>query len=88
MVVGEIDVRTGTRDINELSGLRRSMPITFVVAVISAASMAGIPPLLGFPTKEAAVEAALGLVGKRVPRRRRAHRRRIGADRGLHHPVR
>jgi multicomponent Na+:H+ antiporter subunit A len=63
MVVGEVDVRTGTRNINELSGLRRSMPITFAVAVISGASMAGIPPLLGFPAKEAAVEAALGLSG-------------------------
>ena len=63
MVVGDVDVRAGTRNINELSGLRRSMPITFVVAVISGASMAGIPPLLGFPTKEAAVEAALGLSG-------------------------
>lgn len=63
MVVGDVDVRTGTRNINELSGLRRSMPITFVVAVISGASMAGIPPLLGFPAKEAAIEAALGLSG-------------------------
>jgi len=63
MVVGEVDVRAGTRNINELSGLRRAMPITFVVAVISGASMAGIPPLLGFPTKEAAIEAALGLSG-------------------------
>ena len=63
MVVGEVDVRVGTRNINELSGLRRTMPITFVVAVISGASMAGIPPMLGFPTKEAAVEAALGLSG-------------------------
>ncbi len=63
MVVGDVDVRTGTRNINELSGLRRSMPITFAVAVISGASMAGIPPLLGFPAKEAAIEAALGLSG-------------------------
>ena len=63
MVVGEIDVRTGTRDITTLSGLRRSMPIAFWVAVISGASMAGIPPLLGFPAKEAAVEAVLGFGG-------------------------
>jgi multicomponent Na+:H+ antiporter subunit A len=61
MVVGEVDVRTGTRNINELSGLRRSMPITFGVALVSGLSMAGIPPLLGFPAKEAAIEAALGL---------------------------
>jgi multicomponent Na+:H+ antiporter subunit A len=63
MVVGEIDVRTGTRDINELRGLRQSMPLAFVVTIIAAASMAGVPPLLGFPAKEAAVEAALGLQG-------------------------
>jgi multicomponent Na+:H+ antiporter subunit A len=63
MVVGEVDVRAGTRSINELSGMRRSMPVTFVVAVISGASMAGIPPLLGFPAKEAAIEGVLGLTG-------------------------
>ena len=63
MVVGEVDVRAGTRNINELSGLRRSMPITFVVALVSGLSMAGVPPLLGFPAKEAAIEAVLGLAG-------------------------
>jgi multicomponent Na+:H+ antiporter subunit A len=63
MVVGEVDVRAGTRNIHDLSGLRRAMPVTFVVAVVSGASMAGIPPLLGFPAKEAAIEASLGLSG-------------------------
>jgi multicomponent Na+:H+ antiporter subunit A len=63
MVVGEIDVRTGTRDVRELAGLWRSMPIAFGVAVVSGLSMAGVPPLLGFPTKEAAIEAALGASG-------------------------
>ena len=63
MVVGEIDVRTGTRDINELSGLARSMPLAFTIAVLSGASMAGVPPLLGFTAKEAAVEAVLTLDG-------------------------
>ena len=60
MVVGEIDVRTGSRDIRTLSGLRRSMPIAFWVMVLAGASMAGVPPLLGFPAKEAAIEAGLG----------------------------
>ncbi|NNK92569.1 MAG: DUF4040 domain-containing protein [Acidimicrobiia bacterium] len=63
MVVGEIDVRTKSRRIDELSGLWRTMPVPFAVAVVSGASMAGVPPLLGFPAKEAAVEAALGLEG-------------------------
>jgi len=63
MVVGEIDIRTGTRDVRELGGLWRSMPIAFGVALVSALSMAGVPPLLGFPAKEAAIEAALGATG-------------------------
>ncbi|MEM9200565.1 MAG: hydrogen gas-evolving membrane-bound hydrogenase subunit E [Actinomycetota bacterium] len=63
MVVGEIDVRTGTRDGRELSGLRRSMPLAFAVMVIAGLSMAGVPPLLGFPAKEAAIEAGLGADG-------------------------
>ncbi len=63
MVVGEIDIRTGTRDISRLWGLRRSMPATFWATLISAASMAGVPLLLGFPAKEAAIEAVLKLEG-------------------------
>jgi len=63
LVVGEIDIRTGTRNINELGGLWRTMPIAFVVALLSALSMAGAPPLLGFMAKEAAIEAMLGLAG-------------------------
>ncbi len=63
MVIGEIDVRTGTRDINQLSGLWRTMPTPFVIAVLAGASMAAIPPLVGFPAKEAAIEAVLQLSG-------------------------
>ncbi len=63
MIVGEVDIRTGTRDITELGGLHRSMPVAAVVATLCGLSMAGVPPLVGFPAKEAAVEAALGLAG-------------------------
>ncbi len=63
LVVGEVDIRTGTRDIGELRGLRTSMPVAFWVTVAAAASMAGAPPLLGFAAKEAAVEAVLKLDG-------------------------
>ncbi len=63
LVVGEVDVRTGTRDIAVLSGLWRSMPVAFGVAVAAGVSMAGAPPLIGFMAKEAAIEAALGLSG-------------------------
>ncbi len=63
LVVGEVDVRAGTRNINQLGGLARSMPRAFVVALLAGASMVGVPPLLGFTAKEAAIEAVLKLSG-------------------------
>ncbi|MCX6463145.1 MAG: proton-conducting transporter membrane subunit [Pseudonocardiales bacterium] len=59
MVVGAIDHATGTRDLRELSGLRRSLPGLAVAAALAGASMAGLPPLLGFVGKETAFEAFL-----------------------------
>ncbi len=63
IVVGEVDVRTGIRSITELGGLAEKMPVAAVVAVAAGASMAGVPPLLGFAAKEAAIEAVLELDG-------------------------
>ena len=63
LIVGEIDVRAGTRHIDELGGLARSMPVTFAAAVLAGLSMAGAPPLFGFVAKETAIGAALGLDG-------------------------
>ncbi|KQY57141.1 Na+/H+ antiporter subunit A [Nocardioides sp. Root140] len=52
LVVGIIDHNAGTRDLRELSGVARKMPVVFVAATVAAASMAGLPPLLGFVGKE------------------------------------
>jgi multicomponent Na+:H+ antiporter subunit A len=60
LVVGIIDHQAGTRDIRELSGLGRRMPWLAVIATLAAASMAGLPPMLGFLGKEAAFSAFLG----------------------------
>ncbi|UBI09562.1 Na+/H+ antiporter subunit A [Corynebacterium coyleae] len=59
MIVGTIDHATGTRDIHELSGLGKKQPLLAGLAIVSAASMAGIPPLFGFVAKEAALEMIL-----------------------------
>jgi multicomponent Na+:H+ antiporter subunit A len=48
-----------TRDITKMGGLRKEMPITFIVATIGALSMAGIPPLNGFLSKEMFYEASV-----------------------------
>ncbi|MEM9039688.1 MAG: hydrogen gas-evolving membrane-bound hydrogenase subunit E [Actinomycetota bacterium] len=63
MVIGEVDVRCGTRRIDQLGGLWRTMPTATAVALVSGLSMAGAGPVVGFAAKEGAVEAALGLDG-------------------------
>ncbi|RUO76566.1 monovalent cation/H+ antiporter subunit A [Idiomarina tyrosinivorans] len=52
MTAGIIDHESGTRDMRKLNGLLRYMPLTATLAMILAASMAGIPPLNGFLSKE------------------------------------
>ncbi|NHI15926.1 Na+/H+ antiporter subunit A [Microbacterium excoecariae] len=59
LVVGIIDRQLSTRDIRRISGVFRQAPVLAVVATIAAASMAGVPPLLGFVAKEAALTALL-----------------------------
>ena len=52
MLVGIVDKETGSRDVRELSGLRRVMPWTAAATAVAALSMAGVPPMLGFVSKE------------------------------------
>jgi len=59
LVVGIVDHAAGTRDWRKLSGLGRRMPVIATIAILAAASMAGIPPLLGFVAKEAVFTAFL-----------------------------
>lgn len=59
LVTGIVDHAAGTRDLRRLSGVGRSLPHVCAVAVTAAASMAALPPLLGFAAKEAAFEALL-----------------------------
>ena len=52
MTAGIIDHETGTRDMRKLAGLMKYMPWTATLAMIAAASMAGIPLANGFLSKE------------------------------------
>jgi len=52
MVAGNIDHATGTRNIDRLMGLRRSMPLTATAAVLAGLSMAGLPLSFGFVAKD------------------------------------
>ena len=59
LTAGAVEHATGTRDLRHLGGLRAAMPWTAVAAVLAALSMAGLPPLGGFVSKELFYEAVL-----------------------------
>jgi multicomponent K+:H+ antiporter subunit A len=52
MAAGIVDHETGTRNLKRLGGLAAVMPITATLATVAAASMAGVPLLNGFLSKE------------------------------------
>lgn len=62
LVVGIVDHSAGTRDLRKLSGVGRTMPVVAIAAIIAGASMAAIPPTIGFTAKEAAFEAMTYLI--------------------------
>ncbi len=59
MIAGAVDHETGTKNVEQLGGLRRLMPITASVAVLAAVSLAGFGPVLSFIGKEMLLEAVL-----------------------------
>jgi multicomponent Na+:H+ antiporter subunit A len=66
MVAGTVDHETGTRDVEQLGGLRRAMPITAIVGGLAAISLAGVGPLFSFIGKEMLFEAVLESENRRV----------------------
>ena len=59
LTVGMLDKKAGTRELTQLSGLGRQMPIAWLCAGLAGLSMAGIPPLVGFLGKELIYAATL-----------------------------
>ena len=48
---GAIEYRTHKKDISELGGLSKVMPVTFISSLIFAMSISGVPPFNGFASK-------------------------------------
>jgi multicomponent Na+:H+ antiporter subunit A len=65
MVAGLVDHGAGSRDLTQVSGLRRAMPLTAAAAALAALSMAGLMPFAGFLAKE---EIYVALSGGWSPR--------------------
>ena len=61
LVAGLVEHSTGTRRLEVLGGLGRAMPITALAAALAALSMAGLPPFLGFISKELQYYASTGM---------------------------
>ena len=63
MMVGVIDHAVHTRELRRMPALARALPGSFVVTLLGCMSMAGLPPMLGFVSKEALLTGALDLGG-------------------------
>lgn len=59
MVIGNIDKATGTRELHQLAGLKSVLALSCLAAMLAALSKAGIPPMLGFLSKEYMYKAGL-----------------------------
>lgn len=61
---GSIEHRTGKSEIDDLGGLSKAMPVTFIAALIFAMSISGIPPLNGFASKWMIYQAIIDFGGE------------------------
>lgn len=59
LCAGSVEKQTGTTQLEELGGLSKLMPITFICFIITALSISGVPPFNGFFSKEMLYDAAL-----------------------------
>jgi multicomponent Na+:H+ antiporter subunit D len=56
---GAIEYSAGTRDLHEMGGLGRSMPVTSATSLAASLSISGIPPFNGFFSKLIIIIAAV-----------------------------
>jgi len=48
---GNVEYRTGTSELDELGGLGKLMPLTYISCLIASLSICGVPPFNGFVSK-------------------------------------
>jgi multicomponent Na+:H+ antiporter subunit A len=63
MMAGNIEKKTGTRDIEFLGNLHSYMPFATIITMLALLSMSGLPPMLGFIGKELIYEASVNAPG-------------------------
>jgi formate hydrogenlyase subunit 3/multisubunit Na+/H+ antiporter MnhD subunit len=48
---GAVELKEGTTDLDNLGGLSKYMPVTFISCLVAALAISGVPPLNGFVSK-------------------------------------
>jgi multicomponent Na+:H+ antiporter subunit A len=61
LVVANLDLAAGTRELKQLAGWGRVLPLTAVAAFLAALGQAGAPPALGYLGKKLALQAKFGV---------------------------
>ncbi len=60
LAAGSVIHVLGSRDMDKMGGLRKTMPLSFLGFTFATLAMAGIPPFIGFWSKDLILSAALG----------------------------
>src|SRR5690606_12213514 len=66
-VAGSVQHATGLSKLRLMGGLGRYLPVTAVAAALASLSMAGLPPFLGFISKEFLFEAQIQSTTDAIP---------------------
>jgi formate hydrogenlyase subunit 3/multisubunit Na+/H+ antiporter MnhD subunit len=64
LMSGTVSKAAGSDELEEMGGLARLLPVTFVTAAISAAAISGVPPLNGFVSKWLIYQGALQVTNR------------------------
>ncbi len=64
LMSGTVGRASGSDEIEDMGGLARALPVTFVCAVISAAAISGVPPFNGFASKWLVYQGALSITNR------------------------
>jgi len=51
LCAGVVEKETGSTDLDQLGGLAKALPVTFISCTVAALAISGIPPLNGFASK-------------------------------------
>ncbi|TAK00900.1 MAG: hydrogenase 4 subunit B [Chloroflexota bacterium] len=63
LAAGSVQRAVGSRDLNQLGGLARTMPVTAVAFAVGAAAISGLPPLNGFASEWLTFQGLIGAGG-------------------------